>query len=64
MLENGADIDAVVNEKKGFSILMVFCGIKITMSKRENDVNQGVIKFLLECGASKSLLSKKGKSIE
>ncbi len=28
LIDNGADIDAVVNEKKGYTLLMLFCAAK------------------------------------
>lgn len=63
LFENGADIDMVINEKKGYTILMIFCTVKYKLSKRELDINLSMIKFLIEHGASKSQLSRKGKNI-
>jgi len=54
LFENGADIDMVINEKKGYTILMIFCTVKYKLSKRELDINLSMIKFLIEHGASKS----------
>ena len=53
LFENGADIDIVINGKKGYTILMIFCTVKYKLSKRELDINSSMIKFLIEHGASK-----------
>ncbi len=63
MLENGAEIDAIVDDKKGYTSLMVFCNVKFKMNERESEVNLNIIKFLLENGADKSKKSAKGKDL-
>lgn len=35
ILENGGNIDTIVNEKKGYSLLMLFCSIKEKLSGRD-----------------------------
>lgn len=62
LLQNGADINQIVNKEKGKTILMEYCSIKLDMSNREREVNMRVIRFLIEHGASTSLKSKKGKT--
>ncbi|KAL4435673.1 hypothetical protein ABPG74_018224 [Tetrahymena malaccensis] len=63
LLDNGANIDEVINEKKGYTMLMVFCSVKVKLNPREMEVNKSCIKYLIENGANQTKLSKKGKSI-
>lgn len=62
LLKNGADINAIINPEKGYSLLMQFCAIKIELTDLEKQTNAKVIKFLLEHGANRELMSKKGKT--
>lgn len=62
LLENGADINVLIDEEKGYTLLMQFCSIKIELTDVEKDVNLKVIVFLLEHGADKEIKSKKGKT--
>lgn len=63
LFENGVNVDFIINKKKGYTLLMIFCSVKFKLSNREKEVNFSMIKFLIEHGASKKILSKKGKSI-
>ena len=61
LLQNGADIDQIIDEEKNHSILMMFCSVKYKLLKRELEINLSMIKFLLENGANKYLKSAKNK---
>jgi len=63
LLANGANIDEIVNEEKGYTILLALCHIKVTLSLRESDSNQSIIRYLLEHGSDSTRTSKKGKDI-
>jgi len=62
LLQNGADINFVVNKEKGRTLLMEYCGVTLDMSNREKETNLKVIKFLIEHGADPAKKSKKGKT--
>ncbi|CAD8134454.1 unnamed protein product [Paramecium pentaurelia] len=62
LIDNGANIDAVVNAEKGYTLLMLFCAVKDKLNPRDLRVNLDVIRFLLSRGASKDKLSTKGKT--
>jgi ribosomal protein S6 len=62
LIENGAEVDAIVNEKKGYTLLMLFCAQKEKLSERELQVNLDVIRFLVQSNASKEKKSEKGKT--
>lgn len=62
LLQNGTDIDFVINREKGKTLLMDYCSVDTDMNFREKDANFKVIKFLLENGADPSRKSKKGKT--
>lgn len=53
LIENGADIDTVVNLQKGYSLLMLFCAAKGNLNPRDTQINLDVIKFLIMSGADK-----------
>lgn len=63
LLKHGANINEIIHEKKGYSILMLMCAIKRELSKKEKDNNYSMIKFLIEHGASKNMLSKKKRTL-
>lgn len=62
LLQRGANIDAIVDKDKGYTLLMQFCAIKIELTEFEKLTNKKVIKFLLEQGADRQLRSRKGKT--
>jgi hypothetical protein len=35
LIDNGAEVDAIVNDKKGFTLLMLFCASKEKQTERE-----------------------------
>lgn len=63
LIDNGADIDAIVNHDKGYTLLMLFCSVKEKLNTRDLRVNLDVIKFLLQNGASKDKVCKKNKTV-
>lgn len=63
LLDKGADVNEIVDEKKGLTMLMIFCKVKIKLNRKEKDVNLNIIKFLLENGANINMKTKKGKTI-
>jgi len=63
LLDHGANIDEIVNEEKGFTMLMIFCHIKVNLNPRETDSNFSIIRYLLEHGSDSTRISKKGKDI-
>jgi len=62
LLQNGADINWIVDKKKGFSLLLQLCAVKLVLNEKEKEINFQTIKFLLENGANKFLQSNKGKN--
>jgi len=62
LLDYGADINWIVDKTKGHTILMQFCSVKMELEEREKRINLDVIKFLLEHGADKNIISNKGKN--
>lgn len=64
LIEHGANIDAIVNEEKGYSLLMLFCAVKEKLNPRDLRVNLDVIRFLIQRGASKDILSNKKKGLK
>ena len=62
LLDYGVDINWIIDKNKGQTLLMKFCGLKMELSIREIVVNLEVIKFLLEHGADKKILSFKNKN--
>lgn len=62
LLEFGADINWIVDKVKGHTILMQFCSVKMDLDDKEKRMNLEVIRFLLEHGADKSMLSNKSKN--
>lgn len=63
LLAHGSNIDEIVNEDKGYTILMTLCHVKVTLNAKETDSNLSIIKYLLEHGADFKRSSKKGKDI-
>ncbi|KAM3132538.1 hypothetical protein pb186bvf_015351 [Paramecium bursaria] len=63
LIDHGANIDAIVNQEKGYTLLMLFCSVKEKLNNRDLKVNLDVIKFLVSHGAQKDLQSKKGKTV-
>jgi len=63
LLANGANIDEIVNEEKGYTILMALCHVQVTLTFRETDSNLSIIRYLLEHGSDCTRTSKKGKDI-
>lgn len=55
MIDHGANIDAIVNQEKGYTLLMLFCSVKEKLNNRDLKVNLDVIKFLVSHGACKDL---------
>jgi hypothetical protein len=64
MLEYGADINWIVDKVKGYTLLMQLCSIRMELSPQEKYLNSEIIKFLIENGARKDLISIKGKKIK
>jgi len=62
LLEFGADINWIVDKTKGHTILMQFCSVKMELDEREKRMNLEVIRFLLEHGADKNMVSNKNKN--
>ncbi len=62
LLEFGADINWIVDKTKGHTILMQFCSVKMELDEREKRMNLEVIRFLLEHGADKTMVSNKNKN--
>ena len=62
LLQNGANIDYIVDKKKNYTLLMQFCSLKLELNQREKDTNVKVITFLLEKCANRNLKSKKGRT--
>ena len=62
LLEYGADINWIVDKAKGHTILMQFCSVKMELDDREKRMNLEVIRFLLEHGADKNMVSNKNKN--
>lgn len=62
LLQNGADINWIVDKKKGYSLLLQLCSVKTALKEKEKEINYQTIKFLLENGANKFLQSNKGKT--
>ena len=64
MLEYGADINWIVDKVKGYTLLMQLCSIRMDLSPSEKYLNAEIIKFLIENGARKDLVSIKGKNVK
>ena len=62
LLQNGADINWIVDKKKGFSLLLQLCAVKLVLNEKEKEINYQTIKFLLGNGANRFLQSNKGKN--
>ena len=62
LLEYGGDINWIVDKNKGHTLLMQFCAVKLDLEEREKRINIEVIKFLIENGADKYMVSNKGKA--
>ena len=63
LLDNSANIDEIVNNKKGYTMLMVFCSVKLKLNLREMEVNKSCIRYMIENGANINKLSQKGADI-
>lgn len=62
LLQNGADINWIVNKVKSYTLLMQLSAVKMDLSQKEMDVNFEIIRFLVENGANKNIQSAKGKT--
>lgn len=62
LLQNGSDINWIVNKKKGYSLLLQLCAMKTELQEKEKEINFQTIKFLIENGANRYLQSNKGKT--
>ena len=51
LIDHGADVNWVIDKNRGYTLLHYFCSLKIKMGKSQMDLNQKIIKFLLEKGA-------------
>lgn len=63
LLQYGADINWIVDKKKGYSLLLQLCAVKTNLKEKEKEINYQTIKFLLENGANRLLLTNKGKTV-
>lgn len=62
LLDYGGDINWIVDKNKGHTLLMQFCAVKMDLEDKEKKTNIDVIKFLIEHGADKYMISNKGKN--
>lgn len=62
LLQRGADIDVVVDEDKGHTLLMQYCATKIQLSETQRRANKKLVQFFLVHGANPERKSKKGKT--
>lgn len=61
LLQYGADINAIVNPNEGHTLLMQFCALTMELNEFQAEVNIEVVQFLLEHGADRNKMSKKGE---
>lgn len=62
LLRHGANVNTIVDEKDGTTMLMQFCGITEELSEIQADVNLEIIQFLIEHGADINMKNKKGET--
>lgn len=62
LLQFGADINWIVDKVKGYTLLQQLCAIKMELTPKEKDTNYEIIKFLIENGANKNILSNNSKN--
>lgn len=55
LLQNGSDINWIVDKNKGYTLLMQFCAVKMELNSLEKAINYEIIKFLIENGANRSI---------
>ena len=58
LLQHGADINTLVDRKRGYTILMQFCSVAMQMDPFQTEMILEVIRFLLEHGADREIPCK------
>lgn len=64
LLQSGADIDWIVDKKKGHTILMQLCDLNDQLSPHLTEICIEIVRFLVENGANRSLQDCEGKICE
>lgn len=62
LLENGADINWIVDKIKGYTLLMQLCAVKMPLSEKEKQITLEIIQYLIDNGADRSFKTVKGKT--
>eukprot|EP01017_Pseudomicrothorax_dubius_P049157 TRINITY_DN909_c0_g1_i1.p1 TRINITY_DN909_c0_g1~~TRINITY_DN909_c0_g1_i1.p1 ORF type:complete len:319 (-),score=70.56 TRINITY_DN909_c0_g1_i1:113-1069(-) len=63
LLHHGADINWIIDKNRGYTLLMQYCAVKFEMEDYEVRSNLQIVKFLLERGASKTIVGCNGKTV-
>ena len=63
LVNHGADTNWILDKSRGYSLLHYFCSLKIKMGKVQKDLNERIIKFLLEKGADPTQKTLKDETI-
>lgn len=50
-MKHGADVNWVIDKKRGMTLLHYFCGLKVKMTKCQKQLNFEIVRWLLEKGA-------------
>lgn len=51
LVKHGADLNWVIDKKRGLTLLHYFCSLKVRMAKAQKQLNLDIVRFLLEKGA-------------
>jgi ankyrin repeat protein len=62
LLDFGADIDWIIDKKRGYTLLMYLCANKVELTPKEQLIHYQIIKFLIENGANRNIKTSKGKT--
>jgi ankyrin repeat protein len=63
LINHGADVNWIVEKGRGFSLLHLFCGIKVKMNQVQKDFNYCIVKFLLSKGADLNQKTLKDETV-
>lgn len=57
LVKHGADVNWVIDKKRGLTLLHYFCAIRMKMNKNQKQLNYDIVQFLLVHGADSKQLT-------